>query len=305
MRDSSPLVSAVIPVYNGERFVADAIRSVLEQTYQAVECVVVDDGSTDGTVETVRFFGRDVRLVQVQNGGQSRARNIGVSAARGAYVAFLDADDIWLEQKIESQMELFKAKPHLGLVYGGYSIVDEGLKPIRVVGIPEAPHALRSIATLEHPGIAFALTGVIPADVYQEIGGYDERLSVSGDRDFLCRVLLRYEGDGVPQPVALYRQHEEQAHLNVAIRESDLSLVFAKLFDRQDLPSTLRRTRRRTYAKLYLVLGAGYIAQGDISSSARCLLRSIYHHPAPLAAAAGDRLRRAVRTLARETSALD
>ena len=111
-----PLISAVIPVYNGEAFVADAIRSVLAQTYPRVECVVVDDGSHDRTAEVIRSFGDVVRYLWKPTGGVASARNAGVSAARGEYVAFVDADDTWLPEKLDRQMGLLRERPDCGLI---------------------------------------------------------------------------------------------------------------------------------------------------------------------------------------------
>ncbi len=98
-------VSVIIPVYNGEQFVADAIRSVLEQSAAAAECIVVDDGSVDSTRAVVASFGSAVRYEHQQNAGVSRARNRGVELAQGELVAFLDHDDVWLPQKLESQLD--------------------------------------------------------------------------------------------------------------------------------------------------------------------------------------------------------
>ncbi len=99
---SSPSVSAVIPAYNAESFLADAIRSVLAQTYEVVEIIVVDDGSLDRTAEVAAAFPR-TRVVRQPNKGQASARNAGIAVAEGEWIAFLDADDLWLPQKTEIQ----------------------------------------------------------------------------------------------------------------------------------------------------------------------------------------------------------
>lgn len=106
---SPPLVSVVIPAFNAERFLAQAIASVLGQTWRGLECIVVDDGSTDGTGSVARSFA-DERMVHIRKENEatvSLARNAGIAAARGDFVAFLDADDVWLPEKVELQLELF------------------------------------------------------------------------------------------------------------------------------------------------------------------------------------------------------
>jgi len=108
------LVSCIIPVYNGERFVAEAIASVLAQTHQPVEVIVVDDGSTDATPDVVRAFGSSVQYLQQPNAGPPAARNVGIRAARGEFIGFLDADDRWRPEKLARQLALFDAEPELG-----------------------------------------------------------------------------------------------------------------------------------------------------------------------------------------------
>lgn len=99
-----PLVSVIIPVFNREDVIARAIRSVLDQTYEALEIIVVDDGSTDQTVETCKEFGDRIRLIHQENAGPAAARNRGIYHSRGEYIAFLDSDDEWYPRKIEKQV---------------------------------------------------------------------------------------------------------------------------------------------------------------------------------------------------------
>src|SRR4249920_2954185 len=95
-----PLVSVVIPTYNDDRFVGEALRSVFAQTYDNIEVVVVDDGSSDDSVKVARSFGEKVRVIQQSNAGSAVARNRGMTAARGEFISFLDADDYWLADKV-------------------------------------------------------------------------------------------------------------------------------------------------------------------------------------------------------------
>lgn len=107
----TPDVSCVIPAYQAERFLAEAIDSVLGQTHQSLELIVVDDGSTDRTAAVAESYGDRLRLIRQANGGYHSARNAGVEAARAPWVAFLDADDVWLPVKLERQLACFAARP--------------------------------------------------------------------------------------------------------------------------------------------------------------------------------------------------
>lgn len=104
---TSPLVSAIIPTYNRSGTIARAIRSVLKQSYPSIEILVVDDGSTDNTKEVLQPFGESIRVLEQSNAGPSAARNRGLAAARGEFVAFLDSDDEWMPSKIARQIDLF------------------------------------------------------------------------------------------------------------------------------------------------------------------------------------------------------
>jgi len=106
-------VSCIVPVFNGERYVAQALRSVLDQTAGAPEIIVVDDGSTDATADVVRRFDGRVRYFRQPNSGPTRARNFGLSVASGRFLAFLDADDLWCPDKLGRQLEVFARDPRL------------------------------------------------------------------------------------------------------------------------------------------------------------------------------------------------
>lgn len=112
------LVSAIIPVYNGERYLKQAIESVLAQTYPSLEIIVVDDGSTDGSASIAKTFGNRVRYLYQNNQGAGSARNTGIREAKGTFLTFLDADDRWVPEKVEWQMNVFKAKEAPDILFG-------------------------------------------------------------------------------------------------------------------------------------------------------------------------------------------
>lgn len=113
-----PLVSVIIPVYNGQQYLAEAIRSALGQTYPHVEIIVIDDGSTDRSAEVAREFGSAVRYHFFAHAGLGAARNRGVELARGSLFAFLDADDLWVDEKLKLQIAVLFGQPDLDMVFG-------------------------------------------------------------------------------------------------------------------------------------------------------------------------------------------
>ena len=111
-----PTVSVVIPAHNAEAWIGDAIDSVLTQTHAATEIIVVDDGSTDGTGARLREYGEKIRVVTQPNAGVSQSRNVGMRAARGEFIAFLDADDVWDPRKLELQVWAMRENPEIGVL---------------------------------------------------------------------------------------------------------------------------------------------------------------------------------------------
>ena len=112
---SAPLISCIVPVFNGERYLEETLDSIHQQTYRPVEVIVVDDGSTDGTAAVVAAYGERVIYLYQRNAGPAAARNLGLDRASGELVAFLDADDLWQPEKLARQMAEFEARPDLDL----------------------------------------------------------------------------------------------------------------------------------------------------------------------------------------------
>jgi len=124
-------VSVVIPVYNGEKFIGRAIDSIFSQTLKPYELIVVNDGSKDGTADELAVFGDRVTVITISNGGVANARNIGIQASTGDYVAFLDADDVWYEDKLEKQFEMFSRYPDVGFCCCDYAYFDPQANSIK------------------------------------------------------------------------------------------------------------------------------------------------------------------------------
>jgi len=113
-----PTISVIIPVYNGERYLSEAIESTLSQTFLPIEVIVVDDGSTDSSAKVAKRFGKSVQYVFQSNNGTGVARNQGINLATGDFFAFIDQDDLWVEDKLDRQMSVFTAYPEAEMVFG-------------------------------------------------------------------------------------------------------------------------------------------------------------------------------------------
>jgi glycosyltransferase involved in cell wall biosynthesis len=175
---SSPQVSVVIPVYNGERFLADAIHSVLAQQVSAVEILVVDDGSTDGTAGVARSFGDRVQLIQQSNAGAAAARNRGIQQARADMVAFLDTDDQYTPDKFSLQVDRLERYPAVEIVIGQnrYLMIDgQDADGPRFTDYPD-----------EHLSLQFGC-GLFRRSVFDRIGPLAESMRLCEDWDWFMR----------------------------------------------------------------------------------------------------------------------
>jgi glycosyltransferase involved in cell wall biosynthesis len=227
-----PLVSVIVPVYNGAAFLKVAIDSVLQQTYSAVECIVVDDGSTDETPLIIESFGSRVRSERQPNQGFAHARNNGARMARGRFLSFLDHDDCWRPTKLQRQVDRFKQRPEVAVVYTAVELIDDNGDHLATIPAPTRESALRNTILMEWPHLALEQGALIRADAFRELGGFDERLSTSIGCDLACRLAMAYPIEPIDEPLAAYRQHSHQMHHNLSALEHDMRIVYGKLLDR-------------------------------------------------------------------------
>ena len=291
-----PVVSAVIPAFNASRFLAESIESVLAQTYPAIECIVVDDGSEDRSLDIARGFEDRIRVIAQSNAGVSAARNRGAREARGEFVAFLDADDLWAPEKIERQVDAFEASPGLCLVYTGLRVIDEAGAEQGYLPAPPPERALANTLLLEGPGISVAQTGMIRMNVFRAIGGFDEFLSTSADADLACRLALEGPISHLDQPLVSYRRHSDQMHLDPTATERDMMRVHIKLFDDPRLPPDVARGRRRAEANLFTILAASSVLNRRVGLGCRYLLKALRRGPTRPLQLAAKRLVRPLRS---------
>lgn len=184
-----PSVSVIIPVYNGERYLAEAINSALVQTVQPREVIVVDDGSNDATNNIAAEFQEAINLVRQENQGVAAARNRGAGIAKGDFLAFLDADDVWMPEKLEAQLALFAQEQQLGLVHCGVREVNAEGEVLREKCNGMSGWVSREFLMFRRPVVLGGGSGaMIPRRKFDEVGGFDPSLSTSADWDLYYRL---------------------------------------------------------------------------------------------------------------------
>jgi len=218
-----PLISVVIPVYNGEKFIKEAIGNVLSQNYPALEIIVVDDGSTDSTRKIIESLGIDLRYIIKENGGPSSARNRGITEASGEFIAFLDVDDLWPENNLNLLLSKMHSEPELKVVhgYGQLLKINEFTGKWDFLGNPKE----------SFPGYIGA--GLYKKEVFKEVGMFDTFLKFGEDADWFNRA----EELKIPlkklEEVTLYvRRHGKNMTEGKSLVELNVLQVFKKSLDR-------------------------------------------------------------------------
>jgi glycosyltransferase involved in cell wall biosynthesis len=203
-RTDFPLVSVIIPSYNHARFLGAAIDSALEQTYPNIEVVVVDDGSSDNSVEVALAYGERIRLIQQLNSGVSAARNNGIRFSTGSILAMLDADDVMHPTCIADRIRAMIEDPEVGIVAGAFQLVDENLVPFDRQSQHFLPSVNRESAYhyMNSPNIGL----LIRRRAIELCGYYDPLLKAAEDWDCQIRICRRFKHVFVPIIGADYRQ---------------------------------------------------------------------------------------------------
>ena len=269
-------VSVIIPVYNQAHYLGSAIQSVLEQTWGDFEVVVVDDGSTDHTRQVVEAVS-DARVHYIYQGnkGPSGARNTGIRASSGEYVAFLDADDLFLPDKLDSQVTFLDENPAIGLVAGGYFYINHEGAILR----EQRPWLSFPSLTFKHwiLGQAFVPTVILVRRMWlEQVGLFDERLRTDEDWDLYLRLAhAGCEMRWLERPVCKYRIHASNATKNPATMKSGGLAVLDKLFADPTLPDTVRDLQSRAQSKVFLEAACRGYAGGFVQEAQMDLQQAI------------------------------
>lgn len=211
----SPLVSVIIPVYNGAGYVAEALESALAQDWPHKEVVVVNDGSTDASLAILQGFGDRIRLIDQTNAGPPAARNRGIAAARGDYIAFLDADDVWLQGKLSAQVRQMQAQPEVHTVFTNWHVWEPGadgrfVRPSEIErrSVTDQVDASNS-GWLYHRLLLdcelLTTTVMLRASMVRRIGGFDLGLWNGDDYDYWLRASREGKITKLQSVGALYR----------------------------------------------------------------------------------------------------
>ena len=251
-----PTVSVIVPAYNAMTYLPETIANLLEQTYTDFEVVVVNDCSTDNIEEWVtQISDSRVRLVSQENKGLATARNTGIKASQGEYLAFLDADDLWESTKLAKQVQVLDSHPEVGLVYSWVTyIAQEGKTTGRTVSYQAEGDVWREL--VQKNLIECGSVPMVRLSCLEKVGLFDEQLSylnVGEDWDMWLRIAARYPFKVIKEPLVYYRQLSGSASKNCEQVAKSFRAVIEKAF--ADAPLELLPLRNKSYGNAYLTLG--------------------------------------------------
>ena len=271
-----PKVSVVIPAFNAVAYLPAAVESVLKQTFIDVEVLIVDDGSTDGIGQwTAQIADPRVQLVSQQNQGVSAARNTGITRARGEYVAFLDADDLWDPTKLEKQVRHLDGDPAVGLVYTWTALVDERGNPTGRVFTSQVEGNVWEQIVVDDM-ISNGSSPMVRRSCFETVGMFDTNLAIAEDYDMWTRIAARYQFAVVKEVLTFYRRHSDNTTNNRQKTIQGLRQVIEKIF--QSAPLELLYLRNRSYANINLGLAWLSVNEGDYRQASHFRQQALLHH---------------------------
>ena len=238
--DSDPLITVIIPTYNCDRYIVEAIESVLIQEDCHYEVIVIDDGSTDSTQEVLEPLQNRIRYLKQENQGVAAACNQGIAQAKGNLVAFLDADDSFFPGKLAKQAAIFAQKPDIGIVHSGWQRVDsEGNKLLDIRPWEKIPELDLASWLRWKPILLSAM--MFRREWLEYVGGFDPRFPPAEDTDLVLRMALKgCKTDWLREVTVYYRQHEQSMMYKGLPQAHSLAAVIDNFFAQLDLPETVR-----------------------------------------------------------------
>lgn len=278
---SHPTVSVIVAAYNYGRYLAACLDSLCAQTFVDWEAVIVDDGSTDDTPQVVARYLPDerIRYLCTDHVGQPAAKNHGIRAASGRYVAFLDADDVWLPEKLEKQVRLLDEKPEVGVVATRRMQID----PQGNVVPLDADYVQHRGYVVEHMFwrnfVCFS-SSMVRASVFERVGVFDEALPLAIDYDLWLRAARCFAFDYVDEPLVYYRS----GHANLSKRQTErlqcVRRIMRRFLDENGGRRIVRRrTIRMAWAEHWMDTAADHAFHGQRWAALAACCRSLAHRP--------------------------
>ncbi len=287
-----PLVSVIIPTFNRGHIIARSVDSVLAQTFTDYEIIVVDDGSTDNTGEFLKkHYGDRIQYIsQSVNKGLANARNRGIEASRGTYIAILDDDDLWLPEKLALQVELLKKDPELSLAYCGTMKVNSRGELIEEIR-PSQRGQIFEAMLYQNCLLGPASVAIFPRAVLRASGMFDAGLSSCADWDLWIRMARNGKVDFVNRPLVQYVIHENNMHGDISGMAKDTFAILDKYLPLFEKGGGSADLRKRIYSNHLIHFAWQYFERNDAPQFRKLLLQALERDPSNRFTIRGNALR--------------
>jgi len=278
MNQTLPLVSIVTPSYNKGPFIEETILSIKNQTYPHIEHIVIDGGSTDGTLDILRKYEDSLTWISEPDKGQSDAINKGWRIAKGEILAYLNADDTYMPSAVETAVKFLGEHPDVAMVYGQCNLIDErGV----VIGRCGADSDLRKL--LRGPCMIPQQTVFFRRRVIDDVGNLDANLHMAMDYDLWIRICLKFRIKYIPRVLANFRLCPGTKSVDSGHDFGhDLIYVFDRLFSDPQLPKEIRALKRRAYSHAYMVFFLHCQREHRLKQAFRHLIKALTLYPCAL-----------------------
>lgn len=275
----TPQVSVIIPVYNGDRYIAVAVESALSQSFTEREIIVVDDGSSDRTQQVLQPYFDRIRYIYQDNQGAAVARNVACQLARGEFLAFLDADDYFLPEKLAKQIACFDADPTLDMVQTGWLMVDETGREISAVKLWQQAPKLDLAAFIIYKCVRPSAM-MLRRKWWERLGGFDSHLPPTEDLDFALRLALKgCKAMWLKETLTCYRQHNSNLMSSGSKVMKNTEILMEEFFARPDLPQSIRQLKNQERYLCSVWMASRMYRDGYVAQMAECLEKSLQYTP--------------------------
>ncbi|MGB5962823.1 MAG: glycosyltransferase [Coleofasciculaceae cyanobacterium] len=271
-----PTISVIIPVYNGEKTIKETIMSVLNQTFENFELIIINDGSNDATLEIVQAIkDHKIKVFSYQNSGLSASRNRGLTKAEGEFISFIDADDLWTPNKLELQLKALQNNPQAAVAYSWTDWIDQSGQFLRAGGhITVNGNAYEKLLIRDF--IESGSNPLIKKQALDEVGDFDQSVTPPEDWDMWLRLAAKYEFITVEVPQILYRISPNSASFDIEKMEAGSLKVIQRVFSQSpELAHLKQKTLASRYNYLTFKALGGHLNRKNGLTAARFLLQAV------------------------------
>ena len=280
--DNLPLVSVILPTYNRAEFLPDSIGSILSQTYDSYEIIVVDDGSMDNTKEVLYPFYQRIKYLRLENNrGASVARNIGIQSAQGKYIAFIDADDIWLPEKLQTDIEYFNKHPDVSMVYSKHVNIDKNGRVLDEASKRRLPSGNVFAQLFSEQNFIITSSVVVRKEIFETTGLFDVQLFNCQDWDMWLQIAFYFKVVGINTPLVKYRHnlHSLSKNRNNVLKYQ--KMVIDKIYNKFKAAenSITEKVYKKRLASHYAKVGRYYLRIGNKIQASENFRLSLKYNP--------------------------